>query len=108
MNPCVVFVRVCDDVMMDFDALVQVQTGLGTAALIVFNNQADIVRGIARLMDFYKHESCGQVSTNGSFSAESFWIQMKVNRVVCGSVGNNLYLGKRTSSIIQCFSIFLG
>ncbi|XP_071115546.1 NADH dehydrogenase [ubiquinone] flavoprotein 1, mitochondrial-like [Haliotis cracherodii] len=52
--------KVCDDVMMDFDALVQVQTGLGTAALIVFNNQADIVRGIARLMDFYKHESCGQ------------------------------------------------
>ncbi|XP_067666219.1 NADH dehydrogenase [ubiquinone] flavoprotein 1, mitochondrial-like [Haliotis asinina] len=52
--------KICDDVMMDFDALVQVQTGLGTAALIVFNNQADIVRGIARLMDFYKHESCGQ------------------------------------------------
>ncbi|XP_066268211.1 NADH dehydrogenase [ubiquinone] flavoprotein 1, mitochondrial-like isoform X2 [Branchiostoma lanceolatum] len=51
---------VCDDVMMDFDALVQSQTALGTAAVIVFNKQADVVKGIARLMKFYKHESCGQ------------------------------------------------
>jgi len=52
--------HVCDDVPMDFDGLVAAQTGLGTAAVIVFNKQADIIRGIARLMEFYKHESCGQ------------------------------------------------
>ena len=46
---------------MDFDALVAAQTGLGTAALIVMNKQADVVSCIARLLDFYKHESCGQV-----------------------------------------------
>ena len=46
---------------MDFDGLVQAQTALGTAALIVYNKQSDVVRGIARLMEFYKHESCGQV-----------------------------------------------
>ncbi|XP_070534909.1 NADH dehydrogenase [ubiquinone] flavoprotein 1, mitochondrial-like [Ptychodera flava] len=51
---------VCDDVMMDFDALIGVQSGLGTAAVIVMNKQADIVRCIARLIEFYKHESCGQ------------------------------------------------
>ncbi|KXJ16735.1 NADH dehydrogenase [ubiquinone] flavoprotein 1, mitochondrial [Exaiptasia diaphana] len=51
---------VCEDVLLDFDALVQAQTGLGTAALIVFNKQSDIIRGIARLIEFYKHESCGQ------------------------------------------------
>ena len=49
--------------MMDFDALVQAQTGLGTAAVIVMNNSADIVRCISRLIDFYKHESCGQVGS---------------------------------------------
>lgn len=27
---------ICDDVLMDFDALVQVKSGLGTAAVIVF------------------------------------------------------------------------
>ena len=46
---------------MDFDALVDVQSGLGTAAVIVMDNSADIVQCIARLIEFYKHESCGQV-----------------------------------------------
>jgi len=51
---------VCEDVMMDFDDLVRAQTGLGTAAIIVMNKQSDLVRCIARLIEFYKHESCGQ------------------------------------------------
>lgn len=45
---------------MDFDGLVAAQTSLGTAALIVMNKQTDIVKAIARLIMFYKHESCGQ------------------------------------------------
>jgi len=52
--------KVCDDVLMDFDALVAAQTGLGTAAIIVMNKQTDVVKAIARLALFYKHESCGQ------------------------------------------------
>lgn len=52
--------KVCDDVMMDFDALVAERTGLGTAAVIVMNKQTDVVKAIARLCLFYKHESCGQ------------------------------------------------
>lgn len=51
---------VCDDVLMDFDSLIQAQTGLGTAAVIVMDKSTDIVRAIARLIEFYKHESCGQ------------------------------------------------
>lgn len=47
--------------MMDFDDLVAKQTALGTAALIVMNKSADITHCIARLIEFYKHESCGQV-----------------------------------------------
>ncbi|KAI1290191.1 NADH dehydrogenase [ubiquinone] flavoprotein 1, mitochondrial [Halotydeus destructor] len=51
---------VCNDVLMDFDGLVAAQTGLGTAAVIVMNKQTDIIKAIARLIEFYKHESCGQ------------------------------------------------
>lgn len=51
---------VCEDVIMDFDGLVAAQTSLGTAALIVMNKQTDVVKAIARLIMFYKHESCGQ------------------------------------------------
>ena len=53
--------NICDDVLMDFDALVDVQSGLGTAAVIVMDKSADVIECIARLILFYKHESCGQV-----------------------------------------------
>ncbi len=51
---------VCDEVLMDYDALKEAQSGLGTAAVIVMDRSTDIVRAIARLSYFYKHESCGQ------------------------------------------------
>jgi NADH-quinone oxidoreductase subunit F len=51
---------VCDSVLMDFDALREVKSGLGTAAVIVMDKSTDIIRAIARLSKFYKHESCGQ------------------------------------------------
>lgn len=52
--------KACEEVLMDFDSLVQAQTGLGTAAIIVMNKQTDMIKAIARLTEFYKHESCGQ------------------------------------------------
>jgi NADH-quinone oxidoreductase subunit F len=51
---------ICDEVLMDFDALKEVKSGLGTAALIVMDKSTDIIKAIARLAYFYKHESCGQ------------------------------------------------
>ena len=50
----------CQDVTMDFDALKDLETGLGTAGIIVMDKSTDIIRAIARLSYFYKHESCGQ------------------------------------------------
>ena len=52
--------EICDDVLMDFDALKDVQSGLGTAGVIVMDKSTDIVKAIARLSKFYMHESCGQ------------------------------------------------
>jgi NADH-quinone oxidoreductase subunit F len=51
---------ICDNVLMDFDALKEVQSGLGTAAVMVMDKSTDIVKAITRLSAFYKHESCGQ------------------------------------------------
>ena len=51
---------VCDDVLMDFDSLRDVKSGLGTAAVIVMDKSTDIIKAIARLAKFYMHESCGQ------------------------------------------------
>jgi NADH-quinone oxidoreductase subunit F len=52
--------EICDTVLMDFDALRDVKSGLGTAAVIVMDKSTDVVRAIARISYFYKHESCGQ------------------------------------------------
>ena len=51
---------ICETVLMDFDSLVAVKSALGTAAVIVMDKSTDIVKAIARLSKFYKHESCGQ------------------------------------------------
>lgn len=51
---------ICDTVLMDFDSLREVQSGLGTAGLIVMDKSTDIIYAIARLSHFYMHESCGQ------------------------------------------------
>jgi NADH-quinone oxidoreductase subunit F len=51
---------ICDTVLMDFDALRDVKSGLGTAAVIVMDKSTDLIRAVARLAYFYKHESCGQ------------------------------------------------
>ncbi|MEC8171832.1 MAG: NADH-quinone oxidoreductase subunit NuoF [Pseudomonadota bacterium] len=51
---------VCDTLLMDFDALTEAQSSLGTAAIIVMDQSTDIIKAIARIAYFYKHESCGQ------------------------------------------------
>lgn len=51
---------ICDTVLMDFDSLREVKSGLGTAAVIVMDKSTDIIKAIARLSKFYMHESCGQ------------------------------------------------
>jgi NADH-quinone oxidoreductase subunit F len=48
------------DCPMDFDSLRNLKSGLGTAAVIVMDKSTDVVRAIARIAYFYKHESCGQ------------------------------------------------
>jgi NADH-quinone oxidoreductase subunit F len=57
--PCVPATQ-CQELLMDFDSLRAVQSGLGTAAVIVMDKSTDIIKAIARLAYFYKHESCGQ------------------------------------------------
>jgi NADH-quinone oxidoreductase subunit F len=51
---------ICDTVLMDFDALRDVQSGLGTAGVIVMDKSTDVIKAIMKLSKFYMHESCGQ------------------------------------------------
>ena len=72
---------ICDDVLMDFDALRNVGSGLGTAAVIVMDKSTDIIRAIARLSRFYKHESCGQCTPCREGTG---WMMRMMNNLVHG------------------------
>jgi len=72
---------ICDDVLMDFDSLEAVKSGLGTAAVIVMDKSTDVVAAIARLAKFYMHESCGQCTPCREGTG---WMWRVLNRMVEG------------------------
>ncbi|KAJ3349843.1 NADH dehydrogenase [ubiquinone] flavoprotein 1, mitochondrial [Allomyces javanicus] len=77
--------NICDDVLMDFDALKDAQSGLGTAAVIVMDKSTDIVAAIARLSSFYKHESCGQCTPCREGTT---WLKNMMDRFQQGNAKN--------------------
>ena len=72
---------ICDTVTMDYDALKEQQSGLGTAAIIVMNKETDLIKAIARLSAFYKHESCGQCTPCREGTG---WLMRMMDRLVKG------------------------
>ncbi len=72
---------ICDSVLMDFDSLKDVKSGLGTAAVIVMDKSTDIVQAIARLSSFYAHESCGQCTPCREGTG---WMSRVMDRLVQG------------------------
>ncbi len=72
---------ICDTVLMDFDSLRDVKSGLGTAAVIVMDKSTDVIRAIARLSQFYKHESCGQCTPCREGTG---WMMRVMQRMVQG------------------------
>ncbi len=72
---------ICDTVLMDFDSLRDVKSGLGTAAVMVMDKSVDIVAAIARLSAFYKHESCGQCTPCREGTG---WLARVMKRMVKG------------------------
>ncbi len=75
--------HICDKINMDFDSLKEVGSGLGTAGVIVMNKQTNIVKAIARLSSFYKHESCGQCTPCREGTG---WLMRMMNRIVSNEI----------------------
>ena len=72
---------ICNTVLMDFDSLAEVKSGLGTAAVTVMDKSTDIVKAIARLSRFYMHESCGQCTPCREGTG---WMWRVMERLVTG------------------------
>ncbi len=69
------------DAVMDFDALREVGSSLGTAAVIVMDHSTDVIKAIWRLSKFYKHESCGQCTPCREGTG---WMMRVMDRLVSG------------------------
>jgi len=74
---------ICETVNMDFDSLQKVNSGLGTAAVIVMNKSTDIVEAIARLSHFYQHETCGQCTPCREGAG---WIYRIMTKMINGNI----------------------
>jgi NADH-quinone oxidoreductase subunit F len=48
------------DIAMDYESVAAAGSMLGTASVIVMDDQTNIVKQVRRMVDFYAHESCGQ------------------------------------------------
>jgi NADH-quinone oxidoreductase subunit F len=70
------------DAIMDFDGMRDVKSSFGTAAVIVMDKSTDIVKAIARLAYFYKHESCGQCTPCREGTG---WMWRVMERMVTGN-----------------------
>lgn len=72
---------ICNDAIMDFDWLREQRSGLGTAAVIVMDQDTDVIKAIWRLAKFYKHESCGQCTPCREGTG---WMMRVMERLVTG------------------------
>jgi NADH-quinone oxidoreductase subunit F len=73
--------EIAETVIMDFDSLAAVKSGLGTAGLIVMDKSTDLIYAITRLARFYAHESCGQCTPCREGTG---WMYRIMQRMVTG------------------------
>lgn len=88
------------DIQMDFESLVEAKSMLGSAAIIVIDQETSMLDVLKRITDFYSHESCGQCTP---CRISNSWIKKIVTRIVEGN-------GKRgdLDKIIQLANNMLG
>jgi NADH-quinone oxidoreductase subunit F len=71
----------CRTTFMDYEGMVASGSMLGSGGVIVFDDQQDMVRQIARLARFYAHESCAQCSQCREGTA---WTTKIMERIAAG------------------------
>ena len=70
-----------EDVRMDADSLKAVGTSVGTAGIIVMDEDTDVLKVLLRISHFYHHESCGQCTPCREGTG---WMEKIIKRFVAG------------------------
>jgi NADH-quinone oxidoreductase subunit F len=88
------------EINMDFESLAEAKSMLGSAAIIVIDQETSILDVLKRVTKFYSHESCGQCTP---CRIGNSWIKKIVDRLVEGN-------GKRgdLDKIVQLANNMLG
>jgi NADH-quinone oxidoreductase subunit F len=71
-----------DGVKMDAESLKAVGSAIGTAGIMVMDEDTDLVKVLARITKFYHHESCGQCTPCREGTG---WMEKVLNRIVIGN-----------------------
>ncbi len=69
------------DVPLDYEAVEEAGSMLGTRALQIFDETTCVVRAVARWTEFYKHESCGKCTP---CREGTFWLNQIYERLESG------------------------
>ncbi len=70
------------DTPLDFDNLAKAGSMLGSAAVVVMDDQTDLVRSVYRLAKFFNHESCGQCTP---CREGTNWAELVLKKIVAGN-----------------------
>lgn len=69
------------DVIYDIEPLMKIGTMMGSAAIMVINEETDLVKLILRITKFYAHESCGQCTPCREGCA---WMESIIHKILHG------------------------
>jgi NADH-quinone oxidoreductase subunit F len=69
------------DVPLDFDSAVKAGSMNGTSAIMIFDEDDDIVRAVLKWTEFYEHESCGKCTP---CREGNYWTAQILERILHG------------------------
>lgn len=71
-----------EGVRMDAESLKEAGSSIGTAGVMVMDEDTDLVKVLARITKFYHHESCGQCTPCREGTG---WMLKSLNRIIAGN-----------------------
>ena len=92
------------NINLDYESVAKAGTMLGTASVIVMDDQTCMVKAVRRMVDFYAHESCGQCTPCREGTA---WLAKILRRIEDGygseaDLDALLDIGKNMSGTTIC------
>lgn len=75
-----------EGIRMDADSLREAGSAIGTAGVMVMDEDTDLLKVLARITKFYHHESCGQCTPCREGTG---WMLKTLNRIIEGKATSN-------------------